>query len=999
MVRKIAVIGIILNSVILSGIAYPQLVLSEEDSTSESVDTYDNYGVSASHPAAVEVGMEVLEEGGNAVDAAIAVSYALGVVEPYGSGIGGGGEMLLLPPGENEPIVYDYRAAAPFDENGEDKVSGIPSLVKGLDVIHQDYGLTPFEDLISPAISLAEEGFNVDYLLWERLTAASDRLPVKELPHLFPEGEAIEPGETLKQTELAETLTNIQENGPDEMYEGEISKKVTEAVPYMDQEEFERYEVKQTEPVEGKLKQGTMYSANPPLSGISVIQSLLLAEKLDIAKTKEDEDQFIHVMTEISKVTKEERLTKIGDPSYTDVDAEKLTDEEYVEELAEQISTTSPSEESVNDEEHVDDQQTDTTHFVIVDPDGMVVSATNTLSNFFGSGEYTAGFFINNSIEYFSRYADSPNKYEPGKRSRSLTAPSIFINEDRVLGIGTPGGNRIPPVMAQVLARHFYFGDPLDEAVDAKRFYGQGDTLYVEDGFEEELLADVIRKGYQFEIRKVPVYFGGIQALELDREEGAINGFADVRRSGSWDAKDKDKWKDYANVAVGVFFLLGVVFPLLHLIHSSPWFQNKTGHARQRRLEDEKGISILVPCYNEQGIIGTSLENMTSLPYSKFEVIYINDGSTDKTFSLLNQTLDLKRSSTKAPLKKISHRRVKNVYQSNIFPHIYVVDKVNGGKADALNAGIEYAKENIVITLDADTVLTENALPQVNETFEDDNVVAAGGMVHILQTKTSNPLKRLSLFHTNMLVRLQMLDFMKAFYITKASLARFDALAIISGAFGIFRKQALLEVGGYRSTIGEDIDITLRMHQYIASQTKKKVVHLKEAISYTELPENTRDFFKQRIRWQKAYMDCVLHFRSFFAKTLFTKAVSFFYIVESFLIGIVSAFVMSLFFIGNALLYPPDSYITYTLFYLSYLFLFGVFYDLAALGMNRYYGFKFQRKDLPALLVTILIDVFVYRFVLIYVVIHGTIAYFFNKDWNKVSRTGRDYQSDSKPAA
>ncbi|SDI97713.1 gamma-glutamyltransferase family protein [Alteribacillus bidgolensis] len=516
----------------------PSSVFSEENTQTISDDTYDNYGVSASHPEAVEVGMEVLENGGNAVDAAIAVSYALGVVEPFGSGIGGGGEMLLLPPDENEPIVYDYRVTAPSDEDQGNKVSGVPSLVKGLEHIHQDYGLTPFDQLVSPAILLAKDGFEVDHLLWERLTAASYRLPVEAMPHFFPDGEAIEPGETLKQEELAKTLTEIKENGPSAFYDGEISKQVTEAVPYLDEEELKEYEVEVTYPVKGELKDGTIFSASPPLAGVSIVQSLLLAEKLNIAETKENKGEFIHLMTEISKITKNDRITEIGDPSFTDMDIDQLTSAEHIDNLADQISPSDPSREAGNDEEHVDDEHTDTTHFVIIDPDGMVVSATHTLSNFFGSGKYTAGFFMNNSLENFSNNSESPNRYEPGKRSRSLTAPTIYTNDERVIGIGSPGGNRIPSVMAQVLARHFYFDESLEDAVKAKRFYGENKILYVEDDFTEETLVDVVKKGYDLETRNVSVYFGGIQALDLNKKDGSINGVADGRRGGLWDTKN-----------------------------------------------------------------------------------------------------------------------------------------------------------------------------------------------------------------------------------------------------------------------------------------------------------------------------------------------------------------------------------------------------------------------------------------------------------------------------
>lgn len=451
------------------------------------------------------------------------------------------------------------------------------------------------------------------------------------------------------------------------------------------------------------------------------------------------------------------------------------------------------------------------------------------------------------------------------------------------------------------------------------------------------------------------------------------------------------------DIFVEILFFLCVVFPVLHLLHCLPWFRGQNEELKQI-LKIDKGISILVPCYNEQGIIETSIKSMKSLSYSQFEVIYINDGSTDATMCFLNRFLKLKPCS-KSPLKRLSHEKVEEFYQSELYPNIYVIDKLNGGKADSLNAGIEYSSQNMVITLDADTILTNQALSVVNDTFEDNDVVAAGGMVHVLQTKTSKPLNRLSLLRANMLIRVQTLDFLKAFYITKVSLARFHALAIISGAFGIFRKQVLLDVGGYRSTIGEDIDITLRIHRHISKQKNKKIIFLPEAVSYTELPETWKDLIKQRVRWQKAFIDCFIHFQPFFMKTLLTKAVSFFYIFESFLVGTIASYAMTGIVVVNGILNPPSSYVHYLLFYLMYIILFGAAYDLVAIRMGKYHGFSFRKKDVPRLLSAIIFDIFVYRFVTMYFVMYGSISYFFNKKWNKVARTGRNYQTDSKPAA
>lgn len=461
------------------------------------------------------------------------------------------------------------------------------------------------------------------------------------------------------------------------------------------------------------------------------------------------------------------------------------------------------------------------------------------------------------------------------------------------------------------------------------------------------------------------------------------------------------------DVLITVFFFLSVTFPVLHLYHCLPWFRESNERInRNPRLEkgmsdhgyiEEKGISILVPCFNEQGIIETSIESMKSLSYSQFEVIYINDGSTDETMIYLNKLLQLKPCSM-SPHGKLSYEKIEGLYQSELYPNIYVIDKMNGGKADALNAGIEYSSTDFIITLDADTVLTENALLAVNDALEDKDVVAAGGMVHVLQTKTDKPLKRLSLLYANILVRVQVLDFLKAFYISKLSLVRFKALSVISGAFGVFNKQVLLDVNGYRKTIGEDIDITLKIHRYIAKHKNLKISFIADAVGYTELPETLKDLTKQRLRWQKAYIDCLIHFRSFFGKTLFTKAVSFFYIFETILVGTLASYVMTGIFIVNMIYSPQHSYLYYVFSYLFFIFLFGLVYDLAAIGMNKHYGFSFQKKDGLRLLFTIIFDIFVYRFVSMYFVMYGSISYFFNKKWNKVARTGRSYHGKNSAA-
>ncbi|WHY72814.1 glycosyltransferase family 2 protein [Fictibacillus enclensis] len=447
------------------------------------------------------------------------------------------------------------------------------------------------------------------------------------------------------------------------------------------------------------------------------------------------------------------------------------------------------------------------------------------------------------------------------------------------------------------------------------------------------------------------------------------------------------------------YFLIfiSIAFPFLHSVHCLPIFR-RNSLERKRRTTEDKGASILIPCYNEEGIIETSVSSMKTLSYSKTEILYINDGSTDETFAKLDSLLAL-TPCMKAHTHRLQYRNVKGVYQSEYFPHIFVLDKVNGGKADALNAGIEYSSQPLIVTLDADTILTDEALPAVNQAFSDENVIAAGGVVHVLQTKVQKPLDGLSLKAANMLVRAQALDFMKAFYVNKVSLARFKALAVISGAFGIFTKKALLDVGGYRSTVGEDIDITLKMHKYMAKHKKSKVLLIRDAVCYTELPENWKDLFKQRVRWQKAFVDCLFHFGPFLLKTLFTKPVSFFYLFEGFFAGTMAVYIMTGVLIMDGLDGKLFSW-TFLLLYVAYIFGVGLVYDMVAIGMSERHGYAFQEKDTYPLLMVIIFDIFFYRFITMFAVIFGTVDYFFNrKAWNKVARTGRHYETGEETAA
>lgn len=498
----------------------------------------NGYGVSANHPLAVDTGMAVLEYGGNAVDAAVAISYVLGVVEPQGSGIGGGGEMIIYNEQDDKRLVHRYREMAPYSEETKVDDFGIPGFVQGMEDIIELEGSLSHGDLLETAIAYAESGIRLNEDLAERLAGAAYRIDKEAASAFFDDGVPLKEGDLLVQTELAETLKTIRDEGADGFYRGDLTEAITEN-RNVSVTDFEDYETEQMEPVSGEFEGYTIYSAPPPLAGVTLIQMLqMISESIDEFEDKGDSGR-IQLLGEITKQAYEKRLTDIGDPAFEEI-AENLTSIEYAREMLEEIDLDHPfKSDNLNDTEAEEEDYAHTTHFVVVDEEGTMVSATNTLTNFFGSGDYVHGFFLNNSLSNFSLNPSSINSYKPGKRARSFTAPTILAKEDEMIGIGSPGGRRIPAALSQVLYHFGVEGLSLQEAVDKPRFYMENANVMIESAFTEETKQRLRDKGYQLIEWQSPHYFGGVQALmweQLEDGEIRIEGAADKRRSGSWDA-------------------------------------------------------------------------------------------------------------------------------------------------------------------------------------------------------------------------------------------------------------------------------------------------------------------------------------------------------------------------------------------------------------------------------------------------------------------------------
>ncbi|MBB6449948.1 gamma-glutamyltranspeptidase/glutathione hydrolase [Geomicrobium halophilum] len=493
-------------------------------------------GVATDHPAATEVGMEVLRRGGNAVDAAIAISYSLGVVEPFASGIGGGGIMLVHPAEDVDPIIYDYREKAPDQKSKPESGIGVPGFVMGMDEIHEDFGSRSMERLLAPAIHQAENGLQVSSTLHSQLLDANHRIPPNEASLFYPDNRAIEEGKTLKQEELAKTMTAIREEGPDIFYEGEIASQLVRKVDGIEQKDLENYEVEKTEPIKGEFAGFDVYTPPPPAGGTMLIQSLQMAEQLHVDQLEDRPTNFIQMIGEINRETYEDRLETIGDPEFVDMPLDEISSQEYTENLASNISSVgSVNEEPLEDYEG--DKDGNTTHFVVVDQDGMIVSVTNTLSSFFGSGIFTNGFFLNNQLDNFSSDSSSPNAYEPGKRPFSYISPTVLSkNGTPLIGIGSAGGRRITSTLTQVLSRHLLFEEPINEAIDENRSYRDlhEEKIYLEGRIPPPLQQQLEENGYSVDNSRSPFYFGSIQSLTIDYNEENVYGGTDPRRNGKW---------------------------------------------------------------------------------------------------------------------------------------------------------------------------------------------------------------------------------------------------------------------------------------------------------------------------------------------------------------------------------------------------------------------------------------------------------------------------------
>ena len=524
--------------------------------------------VSTAHPLASEAALDVLKSGGNAVDAAVAAAFAIGVVEPDGSGLGGGGCMLIYNKEKNKSYYINFYQQASQSIMDVDykrseglcaKTILVPGNAAGLTTALEKFGSKPLLEVTKYAIKYAEEGFHIDgtlaAIILDNIGTLDRYQATKDV--FMPTGFPLMEGDILKQPELASTLKIISENGAKGFYEGEVAEKIVNGIisegGAITLDDLKSYEAQISEPLQGTYRGYTILSSNVPQSGVALIETMNMLESIDFASMGyyTESAEVVHLMSEVFLRSYSDRYSYVGDPRFSEIPVEGLLSKEFAKSRFDDIDWDKTSPEGYREtppgnpwgdnfiEEKSDLEETEdqghTTQISIVDKDGNMVSLTQTLGTFFGSGYSAAGVIFNSSrINYSSRV--EANKMEPGKISRSTISPTFLLKDNKpFLCLGTPGGGRIISTLAEIIVNIVDFGMSAESANQAPRFHCQvnDDYLSLESRFPEEIVKELEAKGHNIKtLGAYDLFFGGAQFIIVDPETGKYYGTADRRRGG-----------------------------------------------------------------------------------------------------------------------------------------------------------------------------------------------------------------------------------------------------------------------------------------------------------------------------------------------------------------------------------------------------------------------------------------------------------------------------------
>ncbi len=532
----------------------------------------ENGMVSAQDAIAAEVGRDILKAGGNAVDAAVATGFALAVTHPQAGNLGGGGFMLISLADNEEVIALDFREKAPaaakrdmfLDETGAvDKErarfshlsAGVPGSVMGLTEALSEYGSMSLEEVLAPAIKLADEGFEVPYGLSDSLRRRADRFktdPSSQIYFLKPGGAPYAPGENLVQTDLAMTLKAISKEGADGFYHGPIADLIVAEMEanggLITHQDLADYRAVTRKAIVGTYKDYTIASMPPPSSGgVHVVQMLNILEGYDLKVLGHNSADYLHRLIEVMRRAYADRSEYLGDPDFFDVPIDALIDKEYANTLRAGIDLEKAGDSTtIKPGLPPAPESPETTHYSVMDKEGNAVSVTTTLNFSYGSGYSVdgAGFLLNNEMDDFSAKPGAPNAFgliggeanaiEPAKRPLSSMTPTIVFKDGApVIVTGSPGGSTIITIVLQILLNVMEFDMNAMQATAAPRIHHQWlpDVIVTEPGLSVDTLNILYDRGFKLRRDDSGYYQRRImgRANTIISKDGVFYGAADPR--------------------------------------------------------------------------------------------------------------------------------------------------------------------------------------------------------------------------------------------------------------------------------------------------------------------------------------------------------------------------------------------------------------------------------------------------------------------------------------
>ena len=524
-----------------------------------------------------DIGIEILNKGGNAVDAAVAVGFSLAITLPRAGNLGGGGFMLVYMKEKNEIFYIDYRSKSPlnasidsiFELKGKKikpsdfkdemydttrygyKAPAIPGTVAGLLEAHKNFGKLTLEEVLAPAIRQAKNGIKVSYDLEKAIEdTAQLRKDPESLSIYFPNGEAVKENSIFKRPDLEKTLNIIATEGVDGFYKGDIAKSMVMAMNenngLFTMKDFESYKAQIREPIIGSYRDNLVFTSGPPSGGgITLLTALNILSYFDLAKFKSDSALTYHLLAEALRRGHNNRSHFVGDPDYFDVPVSELLSKERTKELAKTIDLKKATKSTVVKPLELTTESRDTTHYSIIDNEGNAVSNTYTLGYSFGSGVTIpgTGILMNNQMNNFAyRYGDKKergrgastgNRFEPGKNPMSTMAPTMIFNKEGELMLvtGSPGGSLIPAAILRVITGIIDFDLDIGQATMLPRVHKDWPTTGIL--YERTVNSDVVRIiNKRIGHKMTPEHtMGSTQSIHII--DGVNYGYADLRRPGA----------------------------------------------------------------------------------------------------------------------------------------------------------------------------------------------------------------------------------------------------------------------------------------------------------------------------------------------------------------------------------------------------------------------------------------------------------------------------------